>query len=123
MNASSRFIIPFDYEKGPGMSARATSIEREAKVRAVLLTASEPLGPTAIARAIGEDWCGGQPGAYPLSSTIVPVLRRISAQRVGTGQYTLPANAVGVPAVGSPDRARPGGAIEDIGCTSQQRLF
>jgi len=65
--------------------------ERDAKVRAVLAASDKPIGPTAIARAIGESWCGGEPGDYPQSSAIVPVLRRIGAERIGTGQYVLPA--------------------------------
>jgi len=69
---------------GPKVSAE----ERKNKVRAVLLAATEPLGPSEIARRIGEPWCGmNGPFSYPSSAAIVPVLRRIDA--VGLrGKYT-----------------------------------
>ncbi len=62
--------------------------DRDNKVRAVLEAASEPLGPTEIARRIGEKWCC-MPGLdNPMSCVIVPVLRRIGA--VGDrGKYTI----------------------------------
>lgn len=59
---------------------------RNEKVRAVLRAATHPLGPTEIARRIGEKWCCD---GYPLSSAIVPICRRIGAVGVN-GQYTLP---------------------------------
>ena len=64
--------------------------DRDNKVRAVLDAASEPLGPTEIARRIGDEWCmpGGAEYGIPMSSVIVPVLRRIGA--VGDrGKYTI----------------------------------
>ena len=63
--------------------------DRDNKVRAVLEATSIPLGPTEIARRIDEEWCvAGGAGGYPMSNTIVPVLRRIGA--VGDrGKYTL----------------------------------
>ena len=59
---------------------------RDNKVRAILLAAAEPLGPTEIARRINEDWCGG--GRYPSSSAITPVCRRIGAV-ASNGKYSL----------------------------------
>lgn len=56
-----------------------SKVDRDNKVRAVLAAAEGPLGPTEIARQIGEAWCGGGNHGYPLSSAIVPVLRRIGA--------------------------------------------
>jgi len=67
--------------------------DRDNQVRAVLATAEKPLGPTEIARRVGQAWCGGLPGDYGLSSAVVPVLRRIGATRVGTGQYILKTDA------------------------------
>lgn len=63
------------------------SNERDEKVRAVLLAASEPIGPTEIARRIGEPWCCF--GDYGTSAPITPICRRIGAIRVGNGKYTL----------------------------------
>jgi hypothetical protein len=60
--------------------------ERNAKVRAVLLAATEPLGPSAIATLIGEPWCCY--GTSDYSAPITPICRRIGA--VGfSGKYTL----------------------------------
>lgn len=63
------------------------SAERDEKVRAVLMAATEPLGPTEIARRVGEPWCGS--GNYWQSAPITPICRRIGARRVGNGKYTL----------------------------------
>lgn len=63
------------------------SKEREDAVRKVLMAATEPIGPTEIARRIGEPWCCD--GHYGLSAPITPICRRIGARRVGNGKYTL----------------------------------
>lgn len=60
---------------------------RDEKVLAVLLAAVEPIGPTEIARRINEPWCG-EPGYY-LSSAIMPILRRIRAERHKGGKYSI----------------------------------
>lgn len=62
-----------------------TTEQRNEKVRAVLIAALKPLGPTEIARCIGEGWCGGR---YPQSNCITPVCRRIGAVAV-KGKYSL----------------------------------
>lgn len=59
------------------------------KVLFVLRNATQPLGPTEIARRIGEPWCIGD-GDYPQSSAINPILKRIKAVRLGSGQYKMP---------------------------------
>ena len=65
--------------------------DRDEKVIAILRTSSLPLGPTEIARRIGEAWCGGLSHQYPSSSAIMPVLRRIGAVKEdGVGRYSLP---------------------------------
>ncbi len=69
-------------------SPKVTAAERNAAVLAVLLSRSEPIGPTDIARAIGEPWCVWD--FYPASSAITPVLRRIGAVRHKGGLYTKP---------------------------------
>ena len=56
--------------------------DRDDKVRKILAAATEAIGPTEIARRIGEDWCGGGKFGYPLSNAIVPILRRIGAVKV-----------------------------------------
>ena len=61
---------------------------RDKQVIAILRSAPEPLGPTEIARRIGEPWCLYD-GGYPQSSAINPILKRIGAIRVGSGQYKL----------------------------------
>lgn len=63
---------------------------RNEKVRAVLLAATEPLGPTAIAALIAEEWCcyGGL-SSYGKSAAITPVARRIGATNTH-GKYSLP---------------------------------
>lgn len=68
--------------------------DRDNKVRAVLEAAKEPLGPTEIARRIGEEWCSpGGKNEYPLSSAIVPVLRRIGAVKAdGRSKYVMKPN-------------------------------
>jgi hypothetical protein len=63
--------------------------DRNAQVRAVLLAASEPLGPSEVARRVGKTWCNA--GAYPSSAAVTPVLRRIGAVGV-KGKYTLKAD-------------------------------
>ena len=70
--------------------------DRDNKVHEILATATEALGPTEIARRIGEDWCGGGKFGYPLSSTIVPILRRIGAIKAEGqfGKYIMGANAI-----------------------------
>lgn len=60
-----------------------TAQERNAAVLAVLKAATEPLGPTEIARRINQPWC-------PQSPAIMPVLRRIGAVRHPGGLYTKP---------------------------------
>lgn len=60
--------------------------ERDNKVLTILKTASEPLGPTEIARRINESWC--VPNGYPLSSVITPVCRRIRAV-AANAKYSL----------------------------------
>jgi len=65
---------------------------RNNKVREVLENAIEKLGPTEIARLIGEPWCLTKyPNfiGYAQSSAIVPVLRRIGALTY-KGKYWLP---------------------------------
>lgn len=64
--------------------------DRDNKVRAALEETSVPLGPTDIARRIGEKWCmpGGAVSGYPMSNVIVPVLRRIGATGE-RGKYTM----------------------------------
>lgn len=72
----------------PRREQNGTSTEdRNAKVRAVLLAATEPIGPTEIARRINELWCKAD--SYFLSSSIAPVLKRIGAVRHNGGEYTL----------------------------------
>ena len=68
--------------------------DRDNKVRAVLEATSVALGPTEIARRIGEEWCmpGGAECVCPMSSAIVPVLRRIGATGE-RGKYTMRPNA------------------------------
>lgn len=63
-----------------------TTEERNEKVRAVLLAATGPLGPTEIGRRIGEPWCCI--GNHGMSAPVTPVLRRIGAAAV-KGKYTL----------------------------------
>ena len=86
--------------------------DRDNKVRAVLEATSVPLGPTEIARRIGEAWC--MLGGYPMSSAIVPVLRRIGA--IGErGKYTMRPNVelTGAAAGLSPQRpATEGSEVE-----------
>jgi len=69
--------------------------DRDNKVLAVLAAANEPLGPTEIARRIGEEWCFGGEYGYPSSSQIVPILRRIGAVKAdgAFGKYILTPNA------------------------------
>lgn len=69
--------------------AGASAEHRNEKVRAVLLAASEPLGPTEIARRVNEPWCGA--GGYPSSAAVTPVLRRIGAI-ANNGRYELKAD-------------------------------
>ena len=67
-----------------------TADQRNAIVRAVLAHASEPMGPSDIARKVGQSWCVHECN-FPNSSAIVPVLRRIGAVRHSGGKYTSPA--------------------------------
>jgi len=67
---------------------KATTEERNAAVLAVLKDASEPLGPTEIARRIGQPWCVF--GRYAQSSAVSPILKRIGAIRHNGGEYTSP---------------------------------
>ena len=72
------------------MSTQAES--RNDLVRAVLLAATEPLGPTEIARRVDQPWCVIKGDGFPpfaQSAPITPILRRIGA--VGfKGKYMLP---------------------------------
>jgi hypothetical protein len=69
--------------------ASPTAEERNEKVRAVLLTATSPLGPTEIGRRIGEPWSCYS--GYGLSAAITPVCRRIGA--IGEkGKWSLKAD-------------------------------
>jgi hypothetical protein len=63
------------------------TVRREEKVRAVLLAATEPLGPSEIGKRIGEPWCCLD--HWGMSAPITPICRRIGAIRVGNGKYTL----------------------------------
>lgn len=60
---------------------------RNEKVRAVLLAATEPIGPSEIGRRIGEPWCCY--GIYGLSAPITPICRRIGAVGI-KGKWSLP---------------------------------
>ncbi len=60
---------------------------RDEAVLVILQNAKEALGPTEIARRIGEDWCIRD--SYPQSSAINPILKRIGAVREGNGRYKL----------------------------------
>ena len=64
--------------------------QKNAAVLAVLNAATEPLGPTEIARRVSQPWCIYE-GRDPNSSAIVAVLRRIGAVRHNGGEYTSPA--------------------------------
>lgn len=73
--------------------ATPTTQERNAVVLAVLKAEGRPIGPTAIARKINQNWCLGPnrpdgPRFLPLSSAIIPVLRRIGAVNHG-GKWAL----------------------------------
>lgn len=68
-------------------AAKPSAEERNAKVRAVLLAATAPLGPSEIGRRIGEPWCCC--GSWGMSAPITPICRRIGAVGV-KGKYTLP---------------------------------
>lgn len=61
--------------------------ERAQQVSYVLRTATEPLGPTEIARRINRAWC--VMGEYPQSAPVVVVLRRIGAKNPKPGKYTI----------------------------------
>lgn len=69
------------------MSEKVTAAERDAKVRAVLESATEPMGPSAIATRIGEPWCCY--GSFGCSAPITPICRRIGAVGV-KGKWSLP---------------------------------
>ena len=75
-------------------AAKPSAEERNEKVRAVLRSTLGPMTPTAIAAAIGEEWCcwNGKPsGAH--SAPISPVLKRIGAVKVVHGKWSLPGGA------------------------------
>jgi hypothetical protein len=61
--------------------------ERNAKVRAVLLAATEPLGPSEIGARIGEPWSCWDKWSGK-SAAITPICRRIGAVGIN-GKYTL----------------------------------
>lgn len=61
---------------------------REEAVRCVLRSFTTPIGPTDIARQIGEPWCATSWGAAQ-SAPINPILKRIGAVRHKGGRYTL----------------------------------
>ena len=70
-----------------------TTQERNAAVLAVLNAATEPLGPTEIARRVDQPWCwycDSRGPVSPSSAAITPVLRRIEAVRHEGGRYTKP---------------------------------
>lgn len=75
------------------MSAVPNQAEaRNELVRAVLLAATEPLGPTEIARRINQPWCVIKDDGFPafaMSAPITPILRRIGAIGI-KGKYMLP---------------------------------
>lgn len=74
------------------MRGRPTAEERNEKVRAVLRNALQPMAPTAIAKAICEEWCcyGGVPGGAN-SAPISQVLKRIGAVGI-KGKWVLPSD-------------------------------
>lgn len=74
--------------------------DRNNKVRAVLEQATEPLGPTEIARRINEPWC--MAGGYPQSSIITPVLRKLGIRGNFSGKYKLRPNNQGNSAASLP---------------------
>ena len=66
--------------------------EKKRQVRAVLNSAEKPIGPTEIARRIGEWWCYSHTAgtSYPQSSRIVPVLRKMKGvRRHKGGRYSF----------------------------------
>lgn len=65
---------------------------RDMAVLAVLKNSNDALGPTEIARRIGEDWCFRD--GYPQSNAINPILKRIGAVRESNGLYKLAENVV-----------------------------
>jgi hypothetical protein len=67
---------------------KPTAAERNAKVRAILESAAEPMTPTDIATKIGEPWCCPA-HTGPLSSTISPVCQRIGAIQPQRGKWAL----------------------------------
>lgn len=74
------------------ITTRPGAQERNEKVRAVLRAALKPIGPTEIARSIGEPWCGSL--GYPSSAAITPILKRIGAVRVvAAGKWALPVDS------------------------------
>jgi hypothetical protein len=77
-------------------AARTQADERNAKVRAVLLAATEPLGPSRIGELVNEKWScfntGPTTGKYGLSAAITPICRRIGAVGV-KGKWSLKAPA------------------------------
>lgn len=66
----------------------AERARREEAVRRVLLDSVSPIGPTDIARQIGEPWCCTSWGAAQ-SAPINPILKRIGAVRHKGGRYTI----------------------------------
>lgn len=69
---------------------RPDTEQRNEKVRAVLRNSLVPMAPTAIAKAISEEWCcyGGNPSGA-CSAPISAVLKRIGAVGV-KGKWSLP---------------------------------
>jgi hypothetical protein len=66
---------------------KPTAAERNAKVRAVLEKATEPMTPTDIAAKINEPWCCPY---GPTSAPISPVCQRIGAVQPRKGVWELP---------------------------------
>jgi hypothetical protein len=71
-----------------GVERTGQAKERDRKVLKVLQDAAEPLGPTEIARRVGEEWCAPK-GGYPLSAAITPICRRLGLPSV-RGKYSAP---------------------------------
>lgn len=72
----------------------SNAAERNEQVLAVLMVATEPIGPTDIARQINADWCrfvGDQSGKfYYQSAPVSMVLKRIGAVRHPGGKWSKP---------------------------------
>lgn len=62
--------------------------DRQRLILEVLEEATEPIGPTEMARRINEEWC--LPGGYPYTAVVCRELKRIpNIRKCGKGRYEL----------------------------------